>query len=102
MAKADITLRARNYSIACAPGQEERIIALARELDLRMEDIKGAVGDVGHERLLLLTVLAVLDELDAATGGGGLRRSTETEAAGILDTVAERIEALANRFERPD
>ena len=56
MAKADITLRGRNYSIACAPGQEARIVALASQLDARLQHIAGAVGDIGEERLLLIAV----------------------------------------------
>ena len=58
MAKADIQLRGRSYSIACAPGQESRIEALSKQLDARVTQIAGAVGDIGDERLLLITALA--------------------------------------------
>jgi len=54
MAKADIQLRGRSYSIACAPGQESRIEALSKQLDARVTQIAGAVGDIGDERLLLI------------------------------------------------
>ena len=66
MAKADIILRGRNYSIACAPGQEARIVALSQQLDARVKHIASAVGDIGEDRLLLITALALLDELDSA------------------------------------
>ena len=39
MAKADIKIKGRSYSVACAPGQEARLIALSRQLDARIEDI---------------------------------------------------------------
>ena len=58
MAKADITLRGRAYSIACAPGQETRIQLLAEQLNARVDQISGAVGDIGEERLLLIASLA--------------------------------------------
>jgi cell division protein ZapA len=70
MAKADITLRGRNYSIACAPGQEARIVALSQQLDARVKHIASAVGDIGEDRLLLITALALLDELDSARQHG--------------------------------
>jgi hypothetical protein len=71
MAKADIVLRGRNYSIACAPGQEARIVALSQQLDARVKHIASAVGDIGEDRLLLITALALLDELDAARRPAG-------------------------------
>ena len=99
MAKADITLRGRNYSIACAPGQENRIVALSQQLDARVKHIASAVGDIGEDRLLLITALALLDELDAARQAGGSSPAAEQKAAEAMAAVSERIEALAARLE---
>ncbi len=93
MAKADITLRGRNYSIACAPGQETRIVALSQQLDKRVQHIASAVG------LLLITALSLLDELDAARRAAGGAPEAEAKVAGLVATMAERIEALAARLE---
>ena len=100
MAKADIKLRGRSYSVACAPGQETRLIALSGQLNARVEEIARAVGNIGDDRLLLIASLALLDELDAA-------HRAQTEAAGpdvqraaqALSDTATRIEALAARIE---
>ena len=99
MAKADITLRGRNFSIACAPGQEMRIQGLAGQLDARVGQIAGAVGDIGDERLLLITALALLDELDSARRGVSARQDTEASAAELLLAMASGVEALAARLE---
>ena len=99
MAKADITLRGRNFSIACAPGQEMRIQGLAGQLDARVGQIAGAIGDIGDERLLLITALALLDELDSARRGVSARPDTEARAAELLLAMASRVEALAARLE---
>ncbi len=99
MAKADITLRGRNFSIACAPGQEMRIERLAEQLDARVGQIADAVGDIGDERLLLITALALLDELDSARRGVSARPGTEARAVEVLLTMASRVEALAARLE---
>ncbi|GGB72742.1 MULTISPECIES: cell division protein ZapA [Henriciella] len=98
MAKADITIRGREYAVACAPGQEARLVELSRRLDKRVRQIADAVGDIGEARLLLVAALALLDELDAA------RRSTpadlsQQKAASALSDAAARIEALARRVE---
>lgn len=100
MAKADITIRGRSYSVACVPGQEDRLRMLAEQLDIRVKGIAGAVGDIGDDRLLLIAALALLDELDvsrreqAASAGPDMMR-----AAQALDDTATRIEALAARIE---
>lgn len=102
MAKADISLRGRSFSIACAPGQEQRVQRLAEQLDARVSQIAGAVGDIGDERLLLITALALLDELDSARRGVSARPETDARAIEILITMAGRVEALAARLENED
>ena len=100
MAKADITIRGRAYSVACAPGQEVRLVALSKQLDGRVGDISKAVGDIGDDRLLLIAALALLDELDAARKGHAnvVGPGIETAVQAIGD-AATRIEALAARIE---
>lgn len=98
MAKADITIRGREYSVACAPGQEARLVELSRNLDKRVRQIADAVGDIGEARLLLVAALALLDELDAARRGAPVDMAGE-KAANALADAAARIEALAQRIE---
>lgn len=102
MAKADITLRGRTFSIACAPGQEMRVQRLAEQLDTRVRQISDAVGDIGDERLLLITALALMDELDSARRGVSARPDTEARAVELLIQMAGKVEALAARLENDD
>jgi cell division protein ZapA len=102
VAKADISLRGRSFSIACAPGQEQRVQKLAEQLDARVGQIASAVGDIGDERLLLITALSLLDELDSARRGVSARPETDARAVEILITMAGRVEALAARLENED
>lgn len=98
MAKADITIRGREYSVACAPGQEQRLVALSKNLDQRVRRIAEAVGDIGEARLLLVAALSLLDELDAAHRGTPADLSQQKAASTLADAAA-RIEALAERIE---
>jgi len=102
VAKADISIRGRSFSIACAPGQEMRVQRLAEQLDARVRQISDAVGDIGEERLLLITALALLDELDSARRGVSVRPETDARAIEILITMAGRVEALTARLENED
>lgn len=102
MAKAEISIRGRSFSIACAPGQEMRIQRLAEQLDARVRQISDAVGDIGEERLFLVTALALLDELDSARRGVSQKPDTDARAIAILIAMAGKIEALAARLENED
>ncbi len=100
MAKANIELRGRTYSVACAPGQEDRLRTLAGDLNRRVQQIAVAVGDIGDDRLLLIASLALLDELDAARRDGAAGVSPDIDrAARAIDDAASRIEAIVTRIE---
>ncbi|MEM9939672.1 MAG: cell division protein ZapA [Pseudomonadota bacterium] len=100
MAKADITIRGKTYSVACAPGQEVRLTSLSKELDMRVQQIADAVGDIGDDRILLITSLALLDELDAARHGQATATGPDVDrAAKALDDAADRILGLVTRIE---
>jgi len=100
MAKADIKIRGRSYSVACAPGQEARLKTLAGQLDDRVEQIGNAVGNIGDDRLLLIASFALLDELDAAKRGQLSAQEPDMSlAADALNDAAIRIEALAAKIE---
>ena len=98
MAKADITIQGKLYSVACAPGQEARLVDLSRDLDVRVRQIAEAVGDIGEEKLLLIAALALLDELDEAKSATPAIAGADRAAAAIGDAAA-RIRALAERIE---
>jgi len=96
LAKADIMLFGKRYSVACSPGQEPRLEALGAELDTRLKTIAEAVGDVGEDRLLLVAALSLLDELEAARSGPNAE--LEGEIARVFIGAASRIDALIDRI----
>jgi len=107
MAKADIEVNNRRYSVACAPGQETRLVMLGARLDKRVRQIDEAVGDIGEARLFLIAALALLDELEAGGASSapaaqdGETAAIEEKAATALNQAADRIEALAVRLDTP-
>ncbi|MEM6411878.1 MAG: cell division protein ZapA [Pseudomonadota bacterium] len=98
MSKAEIEIYGKRYSIACAPGQEARLVQFGQRLDTRVRQIAGAVGDIGESRLLLIAALALMDELEAVKTEPSQNR-IEARAASALVDAATRIDALASRLE---
>ena len=78
---------------------------LADYVDKRVGELVAAVGQVGDDRLLVMASLLVADELsDAATRLDGLDESDrlrdEEALVSNIDTLAERIENIAQRLEQ--
>ncbi len=108
MAHVSVTINGRIYQIACDDGQEANLTRLADYVDKRVGELVAAVGQVGDDRLLVMASLLVADELsDAATRLDGLggsdgsdRLRDEDALIANIDTLAERIENIAQRLEQ--
>ena len=109
MSKADISIRGKTISIACAEGQEERIQSLGKRFDERIKALEEAIGDVGDMRLLVAAGLSLLDELDEVRNGSPNSAEVvdldnritliERTAAAALSDAATRINRIALRVE---
>jgi cell division protein ZapA len=108
LAHVSVTINGRIYQIACDDGQEANLTRLADYVDKRVGELVAAVGQVGDDRLLVMASLLVADELsDAATRLDGLdgpddtnRLHDEEALIANIDTLAERIENIAQRLEQ--
>jgi len=101
MATVTVEVNGRPYAVGCADGQEERVLALARQFDQHVRDVAGSVGHVGDLRLFLMAALLLADELHdarAALAAGAPEAATSDPQAGLaeaLNAVASRIEKIA-------
>ena len=113
MPQVDVSINGRRYQIACDEGQEDHLTQLAEYVDKRVQELVGAVGQVGDSRLLVMTSLLVADELseaysaleekaDAGDGAAGVDAGERDEAlASMIEAMASRIESIAAGLERP-
>lgn len=102
MPEIQITVNGRGYRVACGPGEEERLRMLAADVDRRIAGLVRSFGQVGESQLLLVSALLMADELDEARNRANeAAPATDGEASKVLDAVADRIEALAERLEAP-
>ncbi len=82
MAQVNVTINGRQYRMACEDGQEDHLMRLAKDIDDRIEQLRGNFGEVGDSRLTVMAALTVADELVEA--GKKIRRMEE-ELAGLQD-----------------
>ena len=83
MPEVNVEINGRKYRMACEEGQQRHLIGLAERFNAQVEGLKGAVGEIGDNRLTVMAGIAVVDDLAEAE-----RRIAELEAQ-----VAELTEA---------
>ena len=100
MPEVNVEINGRKYRMACEEGQQQHLIGLAERFNGQVEALKGAVGEIGDNRLTVMAGIAVVDELAEAE-----RRIKELETEVLVLTragqeVAAEIEALETAFDK--
>ena len=66
MPEVNVEINGRKDRMACEEGQQAHLIGLADRFNAQVEGLKGAVGEIGDNRLTVMAGIAVLDELSEA------------------------------------
>ena len=112
MSHVSVTIHGRQYRMACEDGQEDHLVRLAKDLDQRIEQLKGSFGAIGDMRLIVMAALTVGDELseaakrvrrleeeltalqDVRVAASERQQATQAAVAAALDSASERIERV--------
>lgn len=118
MKHVNVTINGRQYRMACEEGQEARLAGLAKDLDARIADLRGKFGEIGDQRLEVMSALTIADELlDAQNRIQGMQeemsalrevrvsateraRATQVAVTAALNAAAERIEKTTRALNR--
>jgi cell division protein ZapA len=113
MAQVTVTIGGRVYRLACNEGEEPHLETLAREIDGKIDEIRGSFGEIGDQRLVVMAALTIADELsetrrtiaklearvaENADADGAARREADQQASLFAEAMGEashRIESLA-------
>jgi cell division protein ZapA len=119
VAQVNVTINGRQYRMACEDGQEDHLRQLAKELDDRINSLRGQFGEIGDSRLVVMAALMIADdvveirkkmrrleqEMEALQDarGAAAERAQATQAALIaaFTSAAERIEGMAKKLNQP-
>jgi cell division protein ZapA len=96
--EVNVEINGRKYRMACEEGQQQHLLGLAERFNNQVEALKGAVGEIGDNRLTVMAGIAVVDELAEAE-----KRIKALESEVLVLTragqeVAAEIEALEQKF----
>ena len=116
MAQVTVTIDGKAYRMACDEGQEEHLTDLAGRFDRYVSHLKGQFGEIGDQRLTVMSGIMVMDELSELqkrvmgleseivtlrkTRDDALVKADKNDAAltGALSGLAERMERLAQKL----
>lgn len=117
MPLVNVMVNSRAYTIACDDGEEEHLKALGADVDAKVRELLGAVGQVGEQRLILMAALLLADEVHAAETQletvrkelaaekatrqelSGRVEASESMAADALESAVRRIEGIATKLQ---
>ena len=62
MANVNIKFNGKDYLLSCDDGQEENLKGLAGHLSKKFDELKSNLGNIGENKLLLISSIKVIDE----------------------------------------
>ena len=62
MVNVNIKFNSKDYLLSCDEGQEDGLKELANYLDTKYDELKSNLGNIGENKLLLITAIKVIDE----------------------------------------
>ena len=62
MANVNIKFNNKDYLLSCDDGQEDNLSELANHLDLKYGELKKNLGNIGENKLLLITAIKIVDD----------------------------------------
>jgi len=99
MSNVTVSIGGRQYTVACATGEEEHIELLGRSIDGKLQGLTNLSGQ-SEARTLLFAALLLADELHERDLAGGPDASAiESDMADALEAAAGRLEEFAARLE---
>ena len=62
MANVNIKFNNKDYLLSCDDGQEDNLAELGNHLDLKYSELKKNLGNIGENKLLLITAIKIVDD----------------------------------------
>ena len=119
MSQVTVTINGRQFRMACEDGQEAHLQQLAKDLDDRINSLRGQFGEIGDSRLVVMAALMIADDVaetgkkvrrleqeiaalqDARGASADRTQATQTALIAAFTSAAERIEGMARKLNQP-
>ena len=110
MAHVNVTIAGRAFRMACGAGEEERLEALAVQVDAKITEMRSAFGEIGDQRLTVMAAITFADDLTemrkqvaTLTDERAIIRGEQEKIGAQVDAqtfnLARAVDAAAERIE---
>ena len=79
----------KDYTISCLPDERESLVAAARELNERMQEMRGNAKVLGTERMAVMAALNVIHE----------REQLKSSQHGAFDSARRAVDMLVDKLD---
>ena len=87
MANINIKFNGKDFLLSCDDGQEEHLEELSIHLNNKFDNLKKSLGNIGENKLLLITSISIMDEYFET------RKKIEEQKNQIID-ITEKFKEL--------
>lgn len=94
MPHVSVRINNRQYEIACAEGEEERLLALAADLDECVIDLRKQIAGAPEIKLLVLGALMMADKAREVAGRVEQAEMEAARARGELQMLREELASV--------
>ena len=63
MAQVTVRINGYSYTVGCQDGEEQHLLAMAAEVERRIDSIRAVAGPSGEARMLVMAALLMADDL---------------------------------------
>jgi cell division protein ZapA len=116
MGQVNVSINGKTYRMACEDGEEDHLAHLAARLNASIEQLRARFGEIGDQRLTVMAAITLADQsaeadkrvaairedvvsLEQANADlAGEREANEGQVVEVLDELAGRLEAIAERL----
>ncbi len=99
MSNLTIRIGGRDFTVACAPGEEAHINTLGRMIDGRLSELGDEQRGMSETRTLLFAALLLADDLHDLRKKAAQPSAPGPAFAARIDRLAERLENIATHLE---
>jgi cell division protein ZapA (FtsZ GTPase activity inhibitor) len=99
----EINLLKSRYKIECLENEKEKIISNAQKIDLKLNKLKHALGDIDEKTLLVLCSLmlqAELNKINLKNNSSTKSDNSKFNEDDIYDAISENIDNMNSYIER--
>ena len=94
MANVNVKFNNKDYLLSCDDGQEESLKKLTKFLDKKYSELKDKLGNIGENKLLLITTIQLIDEYFDL-------KQKITDQKAKLDEISGKFKVCSRKSENP-